>query len=174
MAQSFRESLDEFLDQSIDPGGESLPTKIELVPECETRGTIVGITPRKFQNDDGEWRAIVEVMFSISDPSIKEETGLDDPRARYTIFLDVQKGWNGEGNPPLETGRNKNVGLGRLLEGLGLNDGRKFKWSMFMHEDAWIRVVKPRNLEQATYSDVAAIGRDEDSVKRPSSRKRAA
>ncbi len=173
MAQSsFRESLDEFLDSTIDPGGESLPIKIEVVPECETRGTISSITLRKFQNEDQEWRAIVEVMFSCTDPAIKEETGLDDPRARYTIFLDTVKGWDGEGNPPLDFGRNKNVGLGRLREGLGTNDGRKFKWSSFMHEEAWIRVAKPRT-EMDAFSSVVAIGKDESDVKRAGKKKAA-
>src|SRR6266446_2232664 len=122
MPQSFAATLDEFLDTTVDPGGDALPTKIELVPECETRATVQGINLRKFQNDDNEWRAIVEVMFSCTDPRVKEETGLDDPRVRYTMFLDVMKNWDGNGNPPLEFGRNKNVQLARLLEGFGMND----------------------------------------------------
>ncbi len=174
MAQSFAATLDEFLDTTVDPGGDALPTKIELVPECETRATVQGINLRKFQNDDNEWRAIVEVMFSCNDPAIKEETGLDDPRVRYTMFLDVMKNWDGNGNPPLEFGRNKNVQLARLLEGFGMNDGRKFKWSSLIHEDAWVRVVKPRNLDQAMFSDVAAIGQDQTSVTRPAKQRRAA
>jgi hypothetical protein len=167
MANSFRESMDEFLDQTVDPGSpEGLPTKIELVPEGEYKGSVVNIVPRKFQNDDGEWRAIVEMTFLIDSPEVKEETQLDEPRVRYTIFLDTPKDWDGNGNPPLEFGRNKNVQLGRLLEGFAMNDGRKFKWSSFMHEDAWLRVVKPRNPEQAMFADVAAIGVDHDSVKK--------
>ncbi len=171
MAQSYKESLDEFMDQTIDPG-EALPTKIELVPEGEMKGTVISINARRFQNsDDGVWRAVVEMMFSIDDPQVKEDTGLEDPRVRLSIFLDTLKDWDGLGAPPLDFGRNKNVALGRLLEGFGMNDGRKFKWPMFMHEDAWLRVVKPKNLEQSMYSDVAMVGRTQDSVKRQSSRK---
>src|SRR5712671_6427069 len=166
MAQSFNATLDEFLDQTVNLG-TPLDTKLSLVPECETRGTIISVTPRKYFNEDeGEWRANINVMFLCTDPKIKEETELDEPKAQLTIRLDTAKSWDGNGNPPLESGKNKNIGLGRFLTALKINDGRKWKWSQFIHEDLWIRTAKPYN-EQSPYADVAAVASDEDGVKRP-------
>ncbi len=167
MAQSFRDTLDEFLDQTVDFTGEILSTKLELVPECETKGTIIAVTLRKYFNEDeGEWRANVVVMFLCTDPKIREETELEEPKAQLTIRLDTMKSWDGNGNPPLERGKNKNIGLARLLEALQMNDGRKWKWSQFLHEVLWIRTAKPYN-EQSSYADVAMVGNKEDDVKRP-------
>jgi hypothetical protein len=172
MAQSFRESLDEFLDQTVDPSGESLPTKIELIPEgTECKGTVTGIRPIAYQNaDSGEWNAMAEIMYSIDSPEVKEETGLDDPRAVQILRLDVRRDWDGRGSPPLEFGRNKNVDLGKLLTAFGMNDGRKFKWSSFMHEDAYLRIGRPRR-EEDRYAPVSMVGREPDDVKTRSKKK---
>lgn len=172
MARSFSEGMEEFLDATYDLGGEALPTRIELVPPCETKGTITDIALRKFpsRQDEGEFQALVNIMFTINDPNIKEETGLDEPRVQYTIRLDTERGWDGNGNPPLVHGKNKNVGLGRFLTAMGMNDGRKWKWSTFMHEECWIKVQKPYNPE-SPYSEVAMVGATEDDVKRGSAKR---
>lgn len=171
MAQSFRDSLDEFMDQTVNLG-EALPTKIELVPDgTEAKGTVVAIRPIKYQNDDGEFQALVEFTYSIDDPEVKEETQLEDPRVTHIVRLDVTKDWDGNGNPPLASGRNKNVDLGKVLEAFRMNDGRPFKWSLFMHESAYVRVGRPRR-EEDRFAPVVMVGHDADDVKRPTKAKR--
>ncbi len=162
MAQSaFQADLDQFLQQTIDPEGESFQTKIDFVADGEYQAEITGLAPRKFQQE-GEWRGLVEVTWSILDPNVKESMQLDDPRARQTIFLDLKKGWNGEGMFPLDIGRNKNTVLGRLLSALRMNDGKKFSWAKLMHEQAWVRVRKPRNEEQSLFADVVMVSSAKD------------
>lgn len=164
MAQSFRESLDEIMDQDINPGGP-LPTKIEMVPEgTVTKGTLVGIRPIVYQNNEsGEWNAMFEFTYSINDPEVKEETGLEDPRVVHIVRLDVRKNWDGKGAPPLDFGRNKNVELGKVREAFGSNDAKPFKLNDFMLEDVWLRVGRPRR-EEDRYAPVAMLGENEEDV----------
>jgi hypothetical protein len=164
MAQSFRESLDEIMDQTIDPG-EALPTKIEMVPEgTVAEATVVGIRPIVYQSgDDGSWNAMYEFTYSINDPSVKEETQLEDPRVVHIVRLDVRKDWDGKGAPPLTFGPNKNVELGKVREAFGTNTAKPFKLSDFMHETTWLRVGRPRR-EEDRYAPVVMLGHDEEDV----------
>lgn len=172
MAQSaFQTTLDEFIDQTYN-FGEAFPTRIELVPDGEYKATVSSITYRVFPSnrEEGEFAAVVNMMFSINDPEVREATGLDDPKAQLRVNLDTKKGWDGNGNPPLEFGKNKNIYVGRLLEAFGMNDSRPWKWSMFEHEDCYVRVGKPFNPD-SPYSDVKAVGRDLEDVQ-PSNKKK--
>ena len=75
---------------------------------------------RKVNTKDG-LRAVMDVTWLILDEDVKKETELERPTCRQGFFLEV----NDKGG--LERGKNKNVGLGRLLEALGINQGDK--WS---------------------------------------------
>ncbi len=169
MAQSYNDTLDEFLDQGYDLG--ELDTKISVVPQdTVSRGTVVGIRPIKYQNDEGEWNALVEMMYSLNDPEIKESTQLDDPRVTHTFRVDIaDKNWDGNGLIPLASGPNKNVELGKVLKAFRLN-GKPWKWSSFKNEEACVRVGRPRR-EEDRYAPVVAVGLNEDDVK-SSSKKR--
>src|SRR6266550_1545369 len=101
-------NVDEFLQTTIDPEGIVLDTKTSFVPAGEYPLELVGLSPREIEQE-GRQRRLVEALFLVTDPAVKEAMNLDDPRARMTVWLDT------EPDGSLAIGKNKNVQLGRLL-----------------------------------------------------------
>lgn len=158
MPSTFDES--DFLQSTVDPGGTPLDTKVEFVPEGEYEAEIISLSRRKLEANEKNPtdRYIVEVMWQILDESLKKEMGVENPRARQTIWLDT------ESDGSFIVGKNKNVATGRLLDALGLNDGRRWSWGMLLHMSGYIRVALPRNEEDSLYSEVRMVGRRQEDV----------
>lgn len=107
---------DAFLNQEIDANFESEFTPI---PEGEWEAQLEKLTVSSYtakQGDDaGQEKPILKPTWIITDPSVAEETGIDQPRVTQAIFLDFKDG-------VLEEGTNKNVMLGKLREIAGKTD----------------------------------------------------
>lgn len=114
---------------------ESMDT--EIVPPDEgvyegsvDRWDIKGGTSQK----GNDW-ARLDITWELDDAdgSQKAKTGRDKITARQSIFLDL----NEQGG--IDTGKGRNVQLGRLREALGLNEG-KFAFDMLDGQQAKLQV----------------------------------
>lgn len=107
---------DTFMDSTIT---EPNSTKVEAVPPGEYRATIDETIkpPRSVTGKDGTEYIFFEVMWNIDDQGLKDKLGRDKLQVRQSIRLDITD------DGALDTGKGKNVGLGRLREALGMNDG---------------------------------------------------
>lgn len=108
---------EQFMEGTVD-GANS--TKVESVPPGEYRAIIdEDIKAPKVVNSEktGQTYVFFEVPFLVDDDALKAQLGRDKLMVRHTISLDIdEKGG-------LDMGKGKNVGLGRLREALGMNDG---------------------------------------------------
>lgn len=136
---------------------EALDTRLTPVPPGEYSAMISKIegrqTPNK--NDPSQVYTIVDITYLIDDQSVKEATGLDQPTVRQSLFLDM----NDAGK--LDTGKGKNVGLGRLREATGLNKpGEPFSFDMLMNQPVHILVEQTpdKNDSSIIYSNVKRVG----------------
>jgi hypothetical protein len=95
---------------------------------------------------------VLNVIWSIDDQEVKDFTGMDDPTCRQSIWLDV----NASGG--LESGANKNVGLGKLRAALGQNDGSPWSPNHMVGQPARVLVKHTTNKDTgAVYANVAQV-----------------
>jgi hypothetical protein len=109
-----------FLSQTFDG---AMSTQVEQCPAGEYTAVVDDITVEQFQGkkDPSKVYTKLTVRWAIDDPLVKESLGRDKVTVRQQLFLDI--GPNG-----LDTGRGKNVSLGRLREAVGQNGPGA--WSM--------------------------------------------
>ena len=107
---------------------------------------------RKVNTNDGEL-AVMDVTWLILDEDVKKETELERPTCRQSFWLDV----NDKGG--LERGKNKNVGLGRMLEALGINKGDKWSPEGLKGSLATVRVEHKPNKDdpENPYANVTRV-----------------
>ena len=135
---------------------EQMDTQFALIPAGEYPAMVKGIDARQTQStkDPSEMWTILDVTYAIDDQGVREETGLPEPTIRQSIFLDI----GGDGK--LETGKNKNVNLGRLREALGLNQpGVAFDFNQLVGQ-ACIVAVKhnpDKNDPDTVYANVSKV-----------------
>jgi hypothetical protein len=104
---------DQFLAASVTTAHD---TKIARVPDGIYDGQVKKLEFRTLEaSADNPERTIMEVIWSVLDPKVKEITGIEEPTVRQSIWLDL--GPTGA----LLTDKGKNVGLGKLREALGQN-----------------------------------------------------
>ena len=109
-----------FMNSDLESGFETSFTK---VPEGEWSATIDDVRIEKIQLKDDKGEAVkMTVNWAVTDPAVKEETGMEKPIARQGFFLDITD------SGTLDRGKGKNVRLGQILEATGIgNDGSS--WS---------------------------------------------
>lgn len=127
---------------------EANETQFQPIPEGEYNAVIMKLDARTPKGN-----SILDVTWEIDDEGVRASTGMDSPRVRQSIFLDI----NEQGG--LESGPNKNVQLGKLREALGQNNpGRP--WAPSMMEGQVARIsVKHRIVEDNVYSDVKGVAK---------------
>ena len=127
---------------------EASSTEYVPVPEGEYLAVVTKVAARATER-----AKILDVTWEIDDEAVKAETGLEHPTVRQSVFLDV----NEQG--ALETGKGKNVDLGRLREAVGQNTPGQ-PWSPTMLEGQVARVrVAHRMYEGRTYADVKGVAK---------------
>ncbi len=165
MPQSMRDSLDEMLDVDYNLG--EFDTEMSLVPpDTVAKATVIGVKPIKYRDKEtGDWNGMIEMTYRINDPEVKESTKLDDPRVVHTFRVDLAntKDWDGEGPLPLAGGPNKNIELGKVRKAFGMNSGKTWRLSHFMHQEGYVRVAR-NTREGDQFARVAAVGSSKDSM----------
>lgn len=119
---------DQFMNSSTTDANS---TQYTPVPEGEFQASINSVTPRV----TGTGKALLNIGWKVDDERVRTETGMADPMVYQTIWLDVTESGG------LDTGKGKNVGLGKLREALGQNKpGAPWSPGMLMGQVAMIRV----------------------------------
>lgn len=137
---------------------QTLDTKLETqfspIPAGEYVAMIQKIDAREQPKPDGTgvW-TILEVSWQVDDARAREATGMATPTVRDSVFLDVANG-------KLETGKNKNIGLGRLLDAVGIGPGDN-PFQQLPGKAAKLQLVVEPDKKDATkiYNRVKAIGK---------------
>lgn len=144
-----------FLQEPV-VGGFS--TRVNPIPDGDYPAIVTKYDARQMQASDGSGRLFttVDVTFEIDDQRAREATGMDKPTSRMTVFLDLTD------DGKLDRSKGKNVQLGRLLEGLGLNDeSKQFQWPDLVGKPCVVHVEgspskkDPRDI----FSNVTKVGK---------------
>ena len=127
-------------------------TSYERVPAGEYSAMIDDVKVRKINTANGE-QAVMDVTWLILDEDVKKETELERPTCRQGFFLDI----NDKGG--LDRGKNKNVGLGRLFEALGMDKGSKWSPGGLKGSTAVVRVEHKPNKDdpENPYANVTRV-----------------
>ncbi len=122
-----------FLDASIT---DSLDTKVIPCPQGEYTGVIDSIAPEMWKSADGSKSGMkLNVNWLIESQEVKDFLARDTVKVKQQIFLDVTD------DGKLETGPQKNIGIGRLREALDLNNkGQAFSFNMLPGRSAKVVV----------------------------------
>jgi hypothetical protein len=101
------------------------------VPEGEFQAAVASVTPRVTNTG----KALLNIGWKVDDETVKNETGMAEPMVYQTIWLDVTESGG------LDTGKGKNVGLGKLRDALGQNKpGAPWSPGMMVGQVAIVRV----------------------------------
>lgn len=102
------------------PTGGPLSTKIEVCPEGEFK-FVVDDSDKAFKINEVKTkdglRHILNVSFKVLDDDVRTKLGRENVFCPMKIWLDLDAAGN------LDMSKGKNVGLGRLMDAFGLNDG---------------------------------------------------
>lgn len=130
----------------------ALSTTLTPCPEGEFPGVIKSISPRTLSNGS----AVLDVVWSIDDESVKKVTGMNEPTVRQSLWLDVTESGG------LDMSQGKNVSLGRLREALNQNQkGKPWMPSMLVGQVAKVKVTHTadKNDSSILYANVSAVAK---------------
>jgi hypothetical protein len=121
---------DAFLNTDVEGSNDTI--ELEL-PRAFYEAQVDSVNPRVIQpRDGGEQKLIVEVVWELDDEQVKSMFGRT-LKAKQSLWIDTVGGPQGM----MDTGKGKNVQLGKLREALRQNDpGKKWNWNMLIGQRA--------------------------------------
>jgi hypothetical protein len=134
---------------------ESNSTKSEPVPIGEYNAIIKEVKARSWtKKDDPSVSGLaLDIIWEIDDANVKAALDRDTVTCKQGIMLDLTAAGG------IDTGKGKNVGLGRLREAVGLNEpGRSFSFNQLAGRVARVK-VKHRPDGDNIYSEVEAVAK---------------
>lgn len=140
-----------FLDSAID---SALDTSVIPVPIGEYQAVIEKITPRTWQSKDGSQSGVaLDIIWTIEDSEVKQFLDRQEVKCKQGLMLDMTT------DGKLDTGKGKNVPLGRLREAVGLNKpGQPFSFHMLAGQAARVS-VKHRIDGEDTFAEVKGVSK---------------
>lgn len=136
---------DQFLSGTV--AGE-MATEFTPIPEGEYNAVIEKVDARATRGGG----AILDVTWTIDDQAVRDATGLDNPRCRQSVFLDITASGG------IDVGKGKNVQLGRLREAVGQNGPQAWAPGMLVGNVARVK-VEHRLYEGQTFADVKKVSK---------------
>ena len=124
-----------------------LETEFTPIPEAEYNAVIKEVKP----DTTPKGSPLLELIWIIDDQSVRDLIGMDEPTVRQTIWLDI----NEQGG--LDFGKNKNVGLGKLREALGQNDGKPWSPLMLLGQPATVNIKHRMGTEGGVFAEVKGV-----------------
>ena len=129
-------------------------TQVIPVPEKDDYIGLIkdekSIIPNKFYNTEtGKTSYSLDIVWHLDDEDAKAVTGKEEPTVRQKIWLDVTP------DGKIDMSEGKNVGLGRLREAIGKNEGA-FSFRDLVGQIAQLRVKHRMNGED-TYAEVRGV-----------------
>lgn len=115
---------EQFTNLSVESG---FSTRRTPIPEGEHIAACKGYKFRVMEQD-GKSSVVLDITWRIDNQQLAESMGMKEALITQGVFLDMSP------DGQLEKGPNKNIQLGRVLEALGQNDGRR--WGPAMLEGA--------------------------------------
>lgn len=134
-----------------------LETKFTPIPAGEYTGLLIKRDAKQMPKQDGSGEfTILELTWQIDDARAKEATGMEHPTVRDSVFLDIDPATG-----KLESGKNKNVDLGRLCDALGINVVGQNPFQAMPGKLAKLQIVVEPDKKDATklYNRVKARGK---------------
>lgn len=122
-------------------------TTVVPCPEGDYTMLISKLTPRSGTNKNGEAYCMLNVLLEVEDQAVREALGRDKVYVQHACMLDIIT--NPEtGQPMLDTGKGKNIDLGRLREACDLNEPKKeFSMNMLLNRIVRGKVTHRTNEE---------------------------
>lgn len=140
-----------FLDINVNEANDTVSTP---VPEGEYNAIAGEPKVRQWTSKDGTKSGLaLDIPWTIDSgyPEIKAATGRDVNIVTQGLMLDLNESGN------LDTGKGRNVGLGKLREAAGLNTpGKPFNFRMLTGRMAKIS-IKHRMVEDQVFADVKGV-----------------
>lgn len=145
--------VNSFLESSTT---EANSTERQLVPAGEYTAFIEKVDARQWTSkaDPSKSGITLDITWNIDDEAVKQTLGRDKVTARQGIMLDITDAGS------LDTGKGRNVGLGRLRTAVNLNEpGRPFAPSMLQGRPAKITVTHRADPKdpQKMYDEVTTV-----------------
>jgi len=142
---------DTFLQQTTD--GANSTTYVPC-PEGEYTGVITKVEARPWQGkkDPSKSGVSLTLTWDIDSPDVREELQRDSVTVRQDIMLDLLPSGG------IDTGKGKNVTLGRTRDAVGLNGDGPFNFRMFEGKVAKVKVVH-EIYNEAPQAKVSAVSR---------------
>jgi hypothetical protein len=139
----------EFLNQSFD---EALDTKMVPCPVGEYLAIADKVDVKPWAARDGSSSGLkLEIMWDIQDENVKQLLSRDTVKVKQDQMLDLTD------TGQLDLGKQKNVGLGRIREALGLNvPGEPFSFGMIQGRMAKVK-VSHRPSGEDLFAEIKAI-----------------
>lgn len=129
---------------------QALSTEYLTIPDGEYPAVVKDLAARQ-HDKEGRKSTILDITWSIDDPTVKAAVKRDNPTARQSVFLDLTP----EGN--LDLGEGMNVQLGRLRKAVGQNDnGRPWSFGMLRGAAGRVKVETTKDGEK-TYTNVTGV-----------------
>jgi len=141
-----------FLDMGLDEANSTVSTP---VPEGEYQAVIDKVETRAWQGkaDPSKSGIALDIIWNVEDQGVKTFLERDKVQVKQGIMLDL----NVSGG--IDTGKGKNVALGKLREATNLNTpGQRFSFRMLEGQMAKISVKHHIDGEQV-FADVKAVAR---------------
>lgn len=128
-----------------------METSLPPIPEGEWNAYISKLETRVVKTKNGE-TPVLDVEWTVTSQEVIDQVGINEPRVRQTVWLDI------DDNGRLALGQGKNLGLGRLREAVGMNDGRPFALPMLEGQNAVIKIGH-REYNDQIYADVKGVAK---------------
>lgn len=149
-------NVEQFLETSYEQAND---TRLPLIPEIECNAQVDKLKLRTGTSKESqEPYTMLDIFWELLDPNIADQLEMKKVIAIQSVFLDINEAGS------LDMGKGKNVGLGRVREGLGMNEpGKRFALRQLVGAIGKIKVVQdmindgPRKGEMKNL--VANVGR---------------
>lgn len=141
--------LDTFMNSVTTDAGS---TVLEPVPFGEYAAIVDDLKPRTTRTG----RLILDIIWSIEDPDLKEQLAREKVTVRQSVFIDTTPAGS------IDFSKGKNVQLNRVREALGQNKEGE-SWSpMSLRGAGPARITVTQRMDEEsgnTYNDVKQVGR---------------
>lgn len=136
--------VDSFMTEEVT---EALSTSLTPLDEGEYAAVVESVEVKT----PGDY-VILEALWQIDEDDAEAACGRRNVKIKQAIFLDIVDG-------RMDTSNGKNVGLGRLREALGQNDGSPWSPAMLEGQPALVKVVQDpdKNDSEVIYNRVVAV-----------------
>jgi hypothetical protein len=134
-------------------------TKFHSVPEGDYVAQCKDLTLREVTGEKIDGVAVLfELYWEIADDTLAKKMGVERvPFVKQSTWLDLVER-NGEKTAQLDFGTNKNMGIKRLMETFGLNDG-KFNMGRLKFQTGFIKVAHRPNPDdpESPFAEVSRV-----------------